>query len=188
MLRALLTLFALTLVAGCGGPSVRLGEGSDLRRAESVAVLADSAIPLQHDEPPGVLAGADLASLASRGAGNVGAAFVARDIGPVSGPHLVLRFENTSGFGPDQLCRGEPPSSGPWFQSPPQLTAVMCRDTEPLASATGVADDADAAAAERLVTATVARLFPGQFRGSGITLGGGIGSGGDWGLGAGIGF
>lgn len=183
--------FALVMaavLAGCAGPDVRVSERSDLRRAENVAVLAADPIPLQHDEPPAVLADADLVALVTEGADNIGVRFVPRPLAPVAGPHLVLRFENVAAFGVDQLCAGEPPSSGPWFQSPPRLVAVMCAAGEPLAYADGVAADASRAATERMVRATVAGLFPGRHDATGVTLGGGIGSGGNWGLGGGLSF
>ena len=191
-------------LAACASsrPDTELLKGSSQRTAEDVIVVAaqQGPIPLQHDEPPTVLGGAgadqDIVQLANRGAVDVNALFHAEPFATIEAkPRLVLRFENVAGFVPAQICVNQPPSTGPWFQQPPRLTAVFCKGSQPISAASGTAADTSRKAAELLVTDTVARLFParssGGYGGYGseinLGLGGVIGSGGRSGVGVGIG-
>ena len=191
-------------LAACASasPDTELLKGSSQRTAEDVVVVGaqQGPIPLQHDAPPTVLAGPnadqEIVQLANRGAVDVNALFYPEPFGAIEPkPRLVLRFENVAGFVPAQLCINQPPSTGPWFQQPPRLTAVFCKGSQAISAASGVAADTSRKAADLLVSDTVARLFParsspsGYGYGSGVSLGlgGVIGSGGHTGVGIGLG-
>lgn len=191
-MRAALVVLFLTTLAGCGGSDVRNLPGSDRRAAESAAVVATGPIPVEIGPPPPVLAGPtaeeEIARLASRGASYVNARFVpATGVAP-SETRLILRFDDLAGA-PPAACGASLPF-GASADATPRLLAVLCRNDLPISSASGTAASPERAAAERLVVDTVARLFPTDtdYGGYGASVGVGVGSGGDWGLGGGLSF
>ena len=95
---------------------------------------------------------------------------------------------------PEQACASTPAPRGVVPPPPAKLTAVFCDGPRPVADVTGTANGATPEDTDRLVTATVDRLFPGRDGGSsgygfpGVSLGVGLGTGGRWGLGGGLHF
>jgi hypothetical protein len=183
---AAVVLLTLGLGACGGGPRINTGQGADpsAARGQLVAAAANGPVPLEVDRAPPVYEGGapEVARVASRAADWLGARFAATPLGEASDrKRLVFRFEDTPGT-PAETCAGKAPPG----RLPPlsvKLNAVFCDGPRPVADATGTADGTDLAATDRLVTATVDRLFPGRTGGGsyygypGVSLGGVIGLG-----------
>ncbi len=180
-----------------GGPGISTGPGADpsAARGRLVAAAADGPVPLEVAGVPPVYAGGatEVARVASEATGWLGARFAAAP--PGSGPdrrRLVLRFVDAPAT-PAEACAGTAPS-GRVPPPPVGLRAVFCDGPLPVADAGGRADGTDLAATDRLVTATMDRLFPGRADGGsyrgypGVSLGGviGLGVGGGRRFGSGI--
>jgi ABC-type amino acid transport substrate-binding protein len=197
-LLAAAVLAALGLAACGGGPDLAAGSAADTSRARGllVAAAADGPVPLEVDSvPPGFAGGvAEVASLASERAAWLGARFIPTPFGAGSDRRrLVFRFEDKAGA-PEQACAGGPAPRGVVPPPPAKLTAIFCDGPRPVADVTGTASGAAPEDTDRLVAATVDRLFPGRNGGDatsgfpGVSLGVGIGTGGRWGLGGGLRF
>lgn len=195
--RALAPAFVALAVAACaGGPSVQTGAGANpsAARGQLVAAAADGPVPLEVGRVPPVFRGGptEVARIASQAGEWLGARFVPIPYGASPAQRrLVFRFDEPAGS-PAEICAGRA-APGRLQTSPPRLRAVFCEGTRPVADVTGVAEGPDLQAADRLVTASLDRLFPGRTgNGSygfpGVSLGVGVGSGGDWGLGGGLHF
>lgn len=185
----------LLLTACAGGPDLTTGEGADpsAARGQLVAAAAEGPVPLEIDSVPPVFTGGvnEVARVASQAGSWLGATFVPTPFGQGSmRKRLVLRFEESPGA-PAAICAGDAPMGG--LPPPIRLHAVFCDGPRPVADVAGTADGTDLAAADRLVRATMDRLFPGRtgdyyYSYPGISLGIGIGSGGSFGLGGGLRF
>jgi hypothetical protein len=198
LLPAAALLAVLGLAACGGGPDLAAGRDADTSRARGllVAAAADGPVPLEVDSVPPAFAGgvAEVASLASERASWLGARFTPAPFGAGSDRRrLVLRFEDAAG-GPDQACASASPR-GVVPPPPARLTAVFCDGPRPVADVTGTASGPAPADTDRLVTASIDRLFPGRDGGSssgygfpGVSVGVGLGTGGRWGLGGGLRF
>ncbi len=195
MRRLALSLLALSLGA-CGGPSVRTGADANpsAARGQLVAAAANGPVPLEIDSVPPVFTGGvnEVAQIASQAGGWLGARFTpAPYVIGSDQRRLVFRFEDVADS-PAEICAGTAPR-GPVPSGPVKLHAVFCDGPRPVADTTGTAQGTDLASADRLVTASMDRLFPGRSGDSyygfpGVSLGVGLGSGGDWGLGGGLHF
>lgn len=193
---AVAVLASLALAACGGGPQVRAGADADTSRARGllVAAAAEGPVPLEVDSVPAGFAGgaAEVARLASERASWLGASFVPVPFaGGSERRRLVMRFEDAATV-PAEVCAGRA-ARGPVPAAPARLQAVFCDGALPVADVAGTADGAAPADTDRLVTATVDRLFPGRsgdtyYSSPGVSLGVGLGSGGGWGLGGGLRF
>lgn len=196
LLAALVALAAVGLAACGGGPDVRAGTDADTSRARGllVAASAEGPVPLEVDSVPAGFAGgpAEVARVASERASWLGASFVPTPFAAGSDRRrLVMRFEDVAAA-PAEVCAGRA-VRGPVAAAPARLQAVFCDGALPVADVAGTADGAAPADTDRLVTATVDRLFPGRrgdtyYSTPGVSLGVGVGSGGGWGLGGGLFF
>ncbi len=157
--------------------------------------LFDSPVPLEVDSVPPTFAGgvAEVANLASERASWLGARFTPTPFGAGSDRRrLVLRFEDAA-TAPEAACAGTAPR-GAVPPPPARLTAIFCDGPRPVADVTGTASGPAPEDTDRLVTASIDRLFPGRGGDSsyggfpGVSLGVGIGTGGRWGLGGGLRF
>jgi hypothetical protein len=190
-----LSILAVTLAA-CGGPSVRTGADADpsAARGQLVAAAAAGPVPIEVDSVPPVFTGGvtEVARIASQAGNWLNASFTPSPYGMGSAQRrLVFRFEEATD-GPAAVCAGTAPH-GPLPPGPPKLHAIFCDGPRPVADTTATAEAADLAAADRLITASMDRLFPGRTGDSyygfpGVSLGVGVGSGGGWGLGGGLHF
>jgi hypothetical protein len=188
------------LLAGCaGGPDVTPGAGADLGAARQQLIVSalDGPIPLVIDTVPAPLQGPaaeqDIATLIARTTAWANATFRPEPFDGLPSNRLILWFADQASASPATICT-TPPPTGAVALDPPRLHAVFCRGSTPVADTIGVAGAGDRAAAEQLVTRTVARLFPDYSSGSrfpGVSIFGGIGSGGGGsggGVGIGLGF
>ena len=192
---ATIALLSVGLGACNSGPRITTGQGASpsAARGQLVAAAANGPVPLEVDRAPALYEGgaAEVARVATRAADWLGAHFAPTPLGEASDrQRLVFRFEDAPGT-PAEACAGKAPP-GRLPPPPVKLNAVFCDGPRPVADATGTADGTDLAATDRLVTATVDRLFPGRTgEGSyygypGISLGGVIGLGSGRRVGSGI--
>lgn len=187
----------LALLAACAGPSVTTGPGADPSTARGLLVAAatQGPVPVVVDAVPAGMTGgkAEVVRIAEDAL-----SWLAADLVPVAEGaaerrrRLALRFTG----GPRDagaICAGtaRPLGTPP---VPAQLQAVFCDGPRAVADAFGTATGAAPTDTERLIRATLDRLFPGRsgYAGGGgfpgVSLGVGVGSGGDWGLGGGLHF
>jgi hypothetical protein len=191
------------LLAACAGPpppSIDAGLAPDLAAARRLLLGSQGPIPLVTAPAPAVLGPSPEATVA-RLAGNAtqwaAASFRPSTVAPVSGPHLVMRFGSGDVVDSGGGC-GTQGSPDLMRTDPTRLRAVLCDGSLTVAEAVGVSTGGGRAAAEALVTDTTNRLFPrlsaenspgGWSRGApGVSLGGWLGSGGNSGIGVGLGF
>ena len=182
---ATFALLAIGVGACGGGPRVTTGPGADpsTARGQLVAAAANGPVPLEIDRVPSVYKGgpAEVAEVAARAADWLHVRFDPAPLGAdPDRKRLVFRFADAPGT-PAEACTGRaPPGAVP---SPPRLHAVFCDGLRPVADATGTAAGPDLEAADRLVVATVDRLFPGRTGGGpyygfpGVSVGLGLGLG-----------
>jgi hypothetical protein len=195
--------FACLLVAACAGPpppSVDAGLAPDLAAARRLLLGSQGSIPVVTAPAPTVLGpspDATVARLASDATQWAAASFRPSSVAPVSGPHLVMRFGGSDAVDSGGGC-GTQGSADLMRSDPTRLRAVLCDGPLTVAEAVGVSTGGGRAAAEALVTDTTNRLFPrlsaqnspgGWSHGApGVSLGGWLGSGGNSGIGVGLGF
>lgn len=186
------------VLAACAGPDLRTGPDANPSVARGLLVTAatEGPVPLEIDAPPGIYRGgaAEIGRVASQAVSWLQARLEPVPLGgvPLDRRRIVFRFQNVA-TDPAAVCAGNA-SVGAVPTTPGSLYAVFCDGRRPVADVLGKANVADQEDMDRLIRATMARLFPGASTGShgfgypGVSLGVGVGSGGGWGLGGGLHF
>lgn len=193
------TLLALLLAACAGGP--RLATGPDANPSAARGLLVSAAtqgpVPLEIDSPPPAYAGGatEVAQVAGQAVSWLQARLEPAPLGsvPRDRRRLVFRFEDVAADAA-AVCAGDA-AVGAVPAGENSLYAVFCDGQRPVADVRGTAEGSDQEDTDRLIRATMARMFPGAdsqggygFGYPGVSLGVGIGSGGGWGLGGGLRF
>jgi hypothetical protein len=195
--RATVMIALLAAVAACaGGPQVATGPQANPSAARGLlaATSARGPVPLVLDEVPAEFVGgpAQVAGTASNSVAWLGASFAPAETAPLDERRVVFRF-NDAVRDPEAVC-ADSETRRATAAEPLQLFAVFCDGGRPVTDATGTASGTGPAAADQLVAAVTDRLFPGNSTTGysnavpGVSLGVGVGSGGDWGLGTGLFF